>query len=137
MTLLPLMALLGIPSPAQAISIKLKDVAPDRIERQRKAALGELPLPGTPAIDEREERLEAKGMVAGSPVVIRIFKEDSELELWMMKDGRFEHFASLSHLPLVRHARPETRRRRQAGTRRLLHRHPPPDASSRALAALA
>ncbi len=94
MSLLPLMALQGISSPAQAISIKLKDVAPDRIERQRKAAIGKLPLPGTPAIDEREERLEAKGMAAGSPVVIRIFKEESELEIWMMKDGRFEHFAS-------------------------------------------
>lgn len=81
-------------SPAHAVSIKLKDVAPDRIERQRKAAMGELPLPGTPAIEDRAARLEAKGMSAGLPVVIRIFKEESELELWMMKDDRFEHFAT-------------------------------------------
>ncbi len=94
MMLVPVLAFLKVSTPAHAISIKLKDVAPDRIERQRKAAIGKLPLPGTPAINEREERLEAKGMSAGSPVVIRIFKEESELELWMMKDGRFEHFAS-------------------------------------------
>jgi murein L,D-transpeptidase YafK len=34
-------------------------------------------------------RLAAKGMTAGEPVMIRIFKGESELELWMRKDGRF------------------------------------------------
>ena len=33
-------------------------------------------------------------MTAGSPVMIRIFKAESELELWMQKDGRFELFAT-------------------------------------------
>ena len=35
-------------------------------------------------------------MTAGSPVMIRIFKQESELELWMQRDGRFELFATYS-----------------------------------------
>ncbi len=38
-------------------------------------------------------RLAAKGMTAGEPVMIRIFKGESELELWMRKNGRFELLA--------------------------------------------
>jgi len=58
------------------------------------AAAGQLPLPGTPAIGLRDARLKARGLETGLPVFIRIFKEESELELWMMKDGRFSHFAT-------------------------------------------
>jgi murein L,D-transpeptidase YafK len=46
----------------------------------------------TPA--DRDRRLAEKGLTAGSPVMIRIFKQDSELELWMQRDGRFELFAT-------------------------------------------
>lgn len=35
-----------------------------------------------------------KGIPSSSPVLIRIFKQESELELWMQKDGRFELFAT-------------------------------------------
>jgi murein L,D-transpeptidase YafK len=79
---------------AYALSIELKDAAPDRIERQRAAAMGRLPLPGTPDVTKTAERLAAKGFAAGAPVLIRIFKAESELELWMEKDGRFELFAT-------------------------------------------
>jgi murein L,D-transpeptidase YafK len=48
------------------------------------------PAPFSPA--DRERRLAEKGLTAGSPVMIRIFKEDSELELWIEREGRFEHF---------------------------------------------
>ena len=51
------------------------------------------PVPAYSAAD-REKRLADKGLTAGSPVMIRIFKEESELELWMQKDGRFELFAT-------------------------------------------
>jgi murein L,D-transpeptidase YafK len=43
---------------------------------------------------ELAQRLAAKGLTAGSPVMIRIFKAESELELWLLKDGRFELFAT-------------------------------------------
>lgn len=76
-------------SGAQAISIEVKDVAPDRIERQRKANTGALPLPGTPDVDRLAERLTEKGLESGSEVFIRIFKAESELELWLRKENRF------------------------------------------------
>lgn len=78
---------------ASALSIELKDAAPDRIERQRAAAVGRLPLPGTPDVTKTAERLEAKGFAAGAPLLIRIFKAESELEIWMEKDDRYELFA--------------------------------------------
>lgn len=81
-------------SPASAFRIELKDVAPDRIERQRAEAIGQLPLPGTPNVAQLAERLAEKGLTAGSPVFIRVFKAESELELWMQKGDRFELFAT-------------------------------------------
>src|SRR5262245_3268289 len=48
------------------------------------------PVPFSPA--DRERRLSEKGLTAGSPVMIRIFKQESELELWIEREGRFEHF---------------------------------------------
>jgi murein L,D-transpeptidase YafK len=40
----------------------------------------------------REGRMVEMALKAGSPVLIRIFKKESELELWMQREGRFEHF---------------------------------------------
>lgn len=74
---------------AVALSIELKDVASDRVERQRRAAEGRLPLPGTPDLANFAQRLASKGLEAGEPVFIRIFKAESELELWMRKGSRF------------------------------------------------
>jgi murein L,D-transpeptidase YafK len=51
-----------------------------------------LPLPGTPDLAALDERLKAEGLSRGDPVFMRIFKRDSELELWMLKDGRFTLF---------------------------------------------
>ena len=51
-------ALLVASAPASAFRIELKDVAPDRIERQRAEAIGQLPLPGTPNVAQMAERLE-------------------------------------------------------------------------------
>src|SRR5262245_49410414 len=42
---------------------------------------------------DRQRRLEEKGMTAGSAVMIRIFKAESELEVWLQKEDRFELFA--------------------------------------------
>ena len=46
-------------------------------------------VPETPEPGALDLRLAAKGMAAGEPVMIRIFKGESELEVWMRKDGRF------------------------------------------------
>ncbi len=79
--------------PAQALRIELLDVAPDRIERQRAEAAGQLPLSGTPSISERDARLAQRGLKSGSPVLLRVFKAESELELWMLRGDRFELFS--------------------------------------------
>jgi len=74
--------------PANALEVELVDAAADRIERQRAFVAGALPLPGTPDIMALPARLAALGVAAGDPVFIRIFKAESELELWMRKgDG--------------------------------------------------
>jgi murein L,D-transpeptidase YafK len=44
------------------------------------------------SIGDRERRLTEMGLIAGSPVMIRIFKKESLLELWMQKENRFELF---------------------------------------------
>jgi murein L,D-transpeptidase YafK len=36
--------------------------------------------------------LAIKGMKVEAPIFVRIFKEESELEVWKLKDGRFQHF---------------------------------------------
>jgi murein L,D-transpeptidase YafK len=82
------------PGPAGAVSIELKDVASDRIERQRAATEGSLPLPGTPDLSRLNERLAEKGIKPGSPVLLRAFKSESEFEVWFRKDDGFVLFAT-------------------------------------------
>lgn len=80
--------------PARAVVIELKDVASDRVERQRAEAIGLLPLPGTPSVGQLAERLAEKKMTLGSPILIRVFKASSELEVWMQSGDKFELFAT-------------------------------------------
>ncbi|HXG46848.1 MAG TPA: murein L,D-transpeptidase family protein [Methylomirabilota bacterium] len=77
------------PAPARAVTIELGDVAPDRIERQRAFTEGTLPLPGTPDLARFDERLEHKGLKLGAPLFIRIFKAESEFEVWLRQGERF------------------------------------------------
>ena len=51
-------------------------------------------LPGPDLTLERERHLAEKGLTAGSPMFIRIFKAEFELELWLRKGDRFELFAT-------------------------------------------
>jgi murein L,D-transpeptidase YafK len=53
-----------------------------------------LPLPGTPDLARLDERLSGQGLRLGAPAFIRVFKLESELELWLEKDGRFVRFAT-------------------------------------------
>lgn len=89
-----LLAFLPAAVPAGAVTIELKDVAPDRIERQRLHALGRLPLPGTPNLAQVPERLAAAGLKAGDPIFIRLFKSEAELELWMRRGTEYVLFAT-------------------------------------------
>jgi murein L,D-transpeptidase YafK len=80
--------------PAGAVSIELKDVASDRVERQRAAAEGNLPLAGTPDLSRLSDRLAEKGLSLGSPVLLRAFKSESEFEVWIRKDDTYVLFAT-------------------------------------------
>ena len=79
---------------ASAVVVELKDVAPDRIERQLREAVGQIPLPGTPNLAQFKERLEERGLSVGDEVFIRVFKAESELEIWMRRGDRYVHFAT-------------------------------------------
>lgn len=89
------MAVLGLGTPAaHAVTIELKDVAPERVENQRAHADGETTLPGTPDISAFEQRLITVGVKVGDPVLLRVFKSEAELEIWMKRDGAYVLFAT-------------------------------------------
>lgn len=52
------------------------------------------PLPGTPDLARFEARLAEQGVRLGTPIHIRIYKLESEIEIWTEKNGRFERFAT-------------------------------------------
>lgn len=83
----------GAPS-ALAVTIELKDAAPERIENQRRYAKEQAPLPGTPDLTGLSHRLEQEGLKAGSAVLLRIFKAEAEVELWMRKGDTYTLFAT-------------------------------------------
>ena len=64
-----------------------------RADYQARFRAGQL-LPGTPDLDHLDQRLDAIGVKLGAPVYIRVFKLESELELWVEKDGRFVRLAT-------------------------------------------
>jgi murein L,D-transpeptidase YafK len=67
-----------------------------RLEREYRATLADfgITLPGTPDLADFDGRLKAHGVALGTPVFFRIFKREFELELWLLRDGRFHRFAT-------------------------------------------
>lgn len=68
-------------------------IAAERQQRRIRVALG-MPLLGEPDLARLPQRLAELGLLQGAPVMIRIFKSEFELELWMKRDGRFHRFAT-------------------------------------------
>jgi murein L,D-transpeptidase YafK len=68
-------------------------IAFERSQRQTRWSFG-LPMPGEPDLARLPERLANAGVKEGSPILVRIFKSEFELELWMQKDGVFQRFAT-------------------------------------------
>jgi murein L,D-transpeptidase YafK len=58
-----------------------------------KLGVARVPLDAA-AEGELERRLADKGMKVGGPILIRMFKSEAVLELWMETGGRFELFAT-------------------------------------------
>lgn len=68
---------------------------PDNAGQPVLADEASLPIdPAKSGLRSLDARLAKAGLARGQPVVLRVFKEDSELELWMQSDGRFKHFAT-------------------------------------------
>lgn len=65
----------------------------ERAERELRWRLG-LPQPGTPDLERLDARLADAGLTHGAAILVRIFKKESELELWMKKGERFTRFAT-------------------------------------------
>lgn len=52
------------------------------------------PLPGTPDLSKRDERLSALNLKMGAPIFMRVFKLEGQLELWMKGKEGFKLFAT-------------------------------------------
>ncbi len=74
------------------------DIDRARIEQERRLRAGiwntTLRLPGTPDLDKLEQRLTEHGVALGAPVMMRIFKREFELELWMARGDGYHLFAT-------------------------------------------
>ena len=68
-------------------------IAFERAQRRWRATMG-LPLPGAPDTTRLPQRLAEEGVSEGAPILIRIFKREFELELWMKRDGAFQRFTT-------------------------------------------
>jgi len=69
--------------------------AVDRAQRKRLADEGKLPLPGTPDLTKLDERLAMHHVTRDASIMIRIFKAESELEVWMTTNtGAYTLFAT-------------------------------------------
>lgn len=89
-------AVLAVADAALALPPDVKDLSVDRAERKRAAANGKLPLPGTPDLKRLDERLAKRGLPDDAAMLIRIFKAESVLEVWINRGGggRYTLFAS-------------------------------------------
>ncbi|MBS0235392.1 MAG: murein L,D-transpeptidase [Proteobacteria bacterium] len=65
----------------------------ERSQRLTRWSFG-LPMPGEPDLSRLPQRLASAGVHVGSPILIRIYKSEFELELWMQRDGIFHRFAT-------------------------------------------
>ncbi|MEM7192333.1 MAG: murein L,D-transpeptidase family protein, partial [Pseudomonadota bacterium] len=65
----------------------------DRAEHRSHFTAG-TPLPGTPDLARFDARIDESGLKPGMPIHIRVYKLESEIELWVLKSGKFERFAT-------------------------------------------
>lgn len=68
-------------------------IASERAQRRWRHAWG-LAMPGQPDLARLPQRLAEHGVVEGAPVLVRIFKREFELELWLLRNGTYHRFAT-------------------------------------------
>ena len=78
-----------------ALSLDVEEITAVRMERKRANSDGKLPLPGTPDLKRLDARLAEKGVAKDAPILIRVFKAESEMEVWTGDaNGTYTHFAT-------------------------------------------
>lgn len=78
-----------------ALTARYDDLVLDGQRLWRKAFIKSgMILPGTPNLSSLDDRLSETGLKLGDPIFMRIFKREFLLEIWMQRDGRFQHFAT-------------------------------------------
>jgi murein L,D-transpeptidase YafK len=86
---------LGQVGTASALSLDISDITELRTERKKANSDGKLPLPGTPDLKRLDERLAEQGVAHDAPIFIRVFKAESEMEVWAGdEDGNYSLFAT-------------------------------------------
>jgi murein L,D-transpeptidase YafK len=85
---------MGAANPVAADRTISPEAIPE-VAEQGYGKLGTAYLPINKTAEENlKERLDARGMKLGSPIMIRIFKSEAELEVWMKSGERFELLAT-------------------------------------------
>ncbi len=95
LTVCAAVAVLGHIGTASALSLDIKDITDLRMERKKANSSGKLPLPGTPDLDRLDQRLAEHGVSPDAPLFIRVFKAESEMEVWTGdENGNYSLFAT-------------------------------------------
>ncbi len=88
-------AILGQVGTAPALSLDIEEITAVRAERKRANSDGKLPLPGTPDLKRFDDRLAERGVDRDAPIFIRVFKAESEMEVWTGdENGTYSLFAT-------------------------------------------
>jgi len=94
LTVCAAVAVLGQTGTASALSLDIKDITAMRLERKKANADGKLPLPGTPDLKRLDERLAERKVASDASIFIRVFKAESEMEVWTGdEEGNYTLFA--------------------------------------------
>ena len=82
--------------PAFSAPLEFKHITNELAARKKAAKQGKLPLPGTPELGNIEERLAKRGLPKDAAVLIRIFKAEAELEVWVSRgpNAAYTRFAT-------------------------------------------
>lgn len=78
-------AMLAWSGPASSLPLEFKNITSELAARKKAAKQGKLPLPGTPELGNIDERLAKRGLSKDAAILIRIFKAEAELEVWVSR----------------------------------------------------
>jgi murein L,D-transpeptidase YafK len=88
-------ATLGVFGAVAAPSFDMTSINELKQDNKKANKSGELPLPGTPDLSRLDQRLAEQGVAPDAPIMIRVFKAESEMEVWTGDEqGNYKLFAT-------------------------------------------